>query len=476
MRKEAAAEPDGGRRGGLLTLKEETLDRNELRSRVDTIVIVMMENRSFDHMLGHLSLPAYGGRADVDGIANLQNAEYANQSANGMMVFPFVMPDGPLPNDVPHERDFVATQIAYAPVGGAFVMNGFVTAYEKYTGTSGVLQPPCMGLLTSNDLPVTSFFAREYAVCDRWFAPLPTSTQPNRLMAISGYAMQDTTESGLLPDQHVVLDWLTDHNVRWRVYSAGLSFFTLMKTLWPLLLTDRFRHLDALSHDAVHESDASWPEVILIEPDYNDSPVHLSGHACDNHPPLAVGFGEAFLRQVYEATTANPARWGKTVMFVTYDEHGGFFDHVEPLRVPSDPPPGAAYPRFESTGVRVPTIVVSPLVARGMAKHDPLDHTSILQLLAERFGADGETYSASVDARRVAGIASASIVLDSGPGRPAVPKVSSAPILATATLTTTKDPDTNQQSAFVAAIEGFANTHGAEALKKYPQIAHWMSS
>src|SRR5262249_41045664 len=149
--------------------------------------------------------------------------------------------------------------------------------------------------------------------------------------------------------------------------------------------------------DVQHEEDATWPHVIFVEPDYNDSPVHISGHACDNHPPVAVGFGEAFLRQVYQAITSNSARSSKSVMFVTYDEHGGFFDHVAPVNIPSAPPPGATYPRFDSTGVRVPALVVSPLVARQSVRHEQLDHTSILQLIAERFGTEGEGYSASVE-------------------------------------------------------------------------------
>lgn len=451
------------------------MDRNELRSRVDTVVLVMMENRSFDHMLGHLSLPAHGGRADVDGIAVLQAPDYANPSANGTMVFPFIMADGPLPNDVPHERDLVATQLAHSPVLGGFAMNGFVKAYEQFTGTSGIVSPPPMGLLTSGDMPVTGFFAEEYAVCDRWFASLPTSTQPNRLMAMSGYTMNDTTKNGLLPDQYTLLDWLTAHGVRWRVYSAGLTFFMLMPKFWPLLLTDRFRSLKALSFDAQHEPDVTWPEVIIVEPDYDDSPVHLSGHACDNHPPLPIGFGEAFLRQVYEALTGNPQRWRKAAMFVTYDEHGGFFDHVAPPSIKYAPPVGASYPPFESLGVRVPALVVSPLVALGGVSHDLLDHTSILQLLTERFGADGETYSASVEARRAAGIASASVVLQAGPPRTDLPAPSGLPIAATASLVTTREPTSAMQEAFVAGIEGFAKAHSTQALAKYPPIAHWLT-
>ena len=451
------------------------MNRQELCDRVDTIVIVMMENRSFDHLLGSLCQPQFGGRTDIDGVKSMLDPNFANPAGDGTLAFPFIMKDGPLTNDLPHERDFVAMQLAPSNIMGGPTMTGFVKAYEKATGTSGVNDPPPMGLLTPLDLPTTSFLAREYAVCDRWFAPLPTSTQPNRLMALSGFSDRDNTISGLLPNQETLFQWLDAHQVRWRVYSAGLSFFTLMPRMWPELLTDRFRRLPALSFDFVYEPDATRPNVIVVEPDYDDSPVHLSGHASDNHPPLPMSFGEAFVRQVYEALTSNPGRWQRTVMIVTYDEHGGFHDHVPPLPVHCPPPPGASYAPFETTGVRVPTVVASPLVQRGVAKHANLDHTSILALLAERFGQPGETYSPAVAARTTAGIASVSAVLDSGPPRSDVPHIPASAIAGSASLKTWAEPVNAMSNSFATAIEQFAEAHGQEALAKYPEIAHWLS-
>ncbi|MEI9936567.1 MAG: alkaline phosphatase family protein [Pseudomonadota bacterium] len=451
------------------------MNRQELHDRVDTIVIVMMENRSFDHLLGTMCQSQFGGRTDIDGVKSLFEPSLANPASDGTVVFPFITKDGPLTNDLPHERDFVAIQLAPSNITGGPTMTGFVKAYEKATGTSGVNDPPPMGLLTPADLPTTSFLAREYAVCDRWFAPIPASTQPNRLMAISGFTERDNTISGLLPNQETLFQWLDAHQVRWRVYSAGLSFFTLMPRMWPELLTDRFRRLPALSFDFVHEPDATRPSVIVIEPDYEDSPVHLSGHASDNHPPLPMSFGEAFVRQVYEALTSNPSRWQRTVLVVTYDEHGGFHDHVPPLQVQCPPPPGAHYPPFETTGVRVPAIVASPLVQRGVAKHANLDHTSILALLAERFGQPGETYSPAVAARTNAGIGSVSAVLDSGPPRSDVPHISASGIAAAASLKTWSEPVNAMSNSFATAIEQFAQAHGNDALAKYPEISHWLS-
>jgi phospholipase C len=94
-----------------------------------------------------------------------------------------------------------------------------------------------------------------------------------------------------------------------------------------------------LAKDVQTESDHTYPEVIFCEPAYLDSPIGSGFERNDDHSPLPVGPGQRFLREIYEALTANPARWAKTVMIVTYDEHGGFFDHVPPLPIPTDPPP-----------------------------------------------------------------------------------------------------------------------------------------
>jgi len=448
------------------------MNLDELRSKVETIAFIMMENRSFDHVLGHLSLPSYGGRANVEGVRDLTNPAFQNSSQNGTLIGPFEMGDKAFPNDLPHERPFVTTQLAYAPALGRFTMNGFVTAYETFTGTSGVLSPPPMGILTPDALPTTSFFAREFMVADHWFAPLPASTQPNRLMAFAGDTLLDMTRNGLMPDQTLVFDWLTSHGVRWRVYTAGLSFFTLMPKMWPWLLSDKFRPLASLSFDAQHEADSTFPQVIFVEPDYNDSPIHLSGHGSDNHPPLPMGFGEQFLKQAYEALTSNVVRWSKMVILLTYDEHGGFFDHVPPQKVRYVPPTGATFAAFENTGIRVPTVVISPFVDRYSVSSDICDHTSFLQMIAERFGEPGETYSATVAARASSGINSLTKLLDSNLTTRPPPDPPDMMTLPPTQLVTTKTPVTSLEASFANAIDAFRQAHGAEALAKFPEIAH----
>ena len=203
------------------------MNRDELLANVQTVVVVMMENRSFDHVLGHLRHPQYGGRTDVEGIEDLGNPAYRNASGDGVAIAPFWMPDATLSSDVPHDKASVATQLAFDGDAKRFLMNGFVLAYEaKGHGAAGTPAP--MGLLRPEDLPTTSALAAQYTVCDHWFACLPTSTAPNRLMSMCGDTTIDDTRE-LLPDQPTVYDWLSAHGVRWRVYHAGLPFLMLMQ-------------------------------------------------------------------------------------------------------------------------------------------------------------------------------------------------------------------------------------------------------
>ena len=450
------------------------MNPDELRKCIDTIVIVMMENRSFDHLLGTMRMAPYGGRTDIEGIDDLTRVDYGNPSANATLIQPFLAKDEPFLCDLPHERPAVATQLAKSIAG--YAMTGFVQAYEHANGTSGQLQPPPMGLLTPPQVPVTGFLAREFAVCDRWFAPIPTSTHPNRLMALSGYTLDEDTYNKPLPSHDLFFEWLDARHVNWRVYSAGLPFLTLMPKMWPSLIDrNRFRSVDWLAHDFQHEPDGTFPQVIVVEPDYEDSPIHFSGHACDNHPPLPVAFGEAFLERVYEAVTANKQRWAKTLFILMYDEHGGFYDHVPPLPIAFPPPPKANFTvGFDSTGPRVPAILISPWVRPQGACNATFDHTSILQLFAERF--DTAPYSAGVDARRAAGIASVSQALNPSLGYRPPPPLPTINLSTSVILSTTKPASSKAHQAFASAVDQFANAQGKNALQSYPAIAQWMAS
>lgn len=389
------------------------MDITELRNAIDTIVIVMMENRSFDHVLGFLSHEDFDGRSDVDGLHRPgPTFSFENEDAQGDLHAPTATADSYLPADLPHGRAAVITQLE------EMAMTGFVKAF--YTAQANDRTAVPMRFCRPADIPVTAELARANTVCDKWFASLPVDTQPNRLMAMSGSSRIDATSSvkipsHLLPSQDTVLDFCGNKGLSYEVYVdaqgiadiAPVSNFFLMPSQWGRL----DGHTYALSK--LRErwgSGTAAPAIVYCEPLYNDFATVLQLHGNCNHPPLPMSFGEAFLKNVYDALTSNPAKWSRTVMIVCYDEHGGFFDHVAPPAIPySEPPNGewADHTPFASLGVRIPALVVSPLVDRGSVFHGLLDHTSILQLIVDRFGVPGDlAFFGSAAERKAAGIQS----------------------------------------------------------------------
>jgi len=208
-----------------------------------------------------------------------------------------------------------------------------------------------------------------YCVCDHWFSSLPLGTQANRLMAMAGESTLLDNSGALLPDQQLVYDWLTQHQISWCAYQSGdfLPFFTLMARLVPEIATSltlsqiggkgRFRRYSQLKSE--WNSSDTMPNVVFIEPEYTDGPHDTPN---DDHAPTGVQPGQAFLADLYATLISNPARWAKTMLVVTYDEHGGFFDHVPPFEIPITIN-GVTLP---TTGVRVPAFVVSTLRLGGI--------------------------------------------------------------------------------------------------------------
>ncbi len=388
---------------------------------IKTIVVVMMENRSFDHLGGYLSLPPFNW-PNVDGIqTDPAWIDKASSLYNGSKFAPYLLNDpyDLIQADPPHERDPIEVQMG-TPTDGIFPMDGFVTNYATAKGV-GPVNPgdgiPVMGYFGAEQAPISDFFAQNFAVCDHWFSSLPAGTQPNRLMAMSGYSRIDVNRT-ILPDQHLVYDWLTEHNIRWRVYHEDMPFFVMMPRWIPDILSENhFRPLAQLFDD-VQGNPNTFPQVIFIEPTYTDAP-HL-GLSTDDHAPSAVKGGQEFLLEVYRAMSLVPDIWKSTVMIVTYDEHGGFFDHVSPNPIPTAPPPDALYPKgFDTLGVRVPGFVVSPLVKPKTVFNGVLDPTSVLKFIAQKFGG-GKPYSEVVDQRPVGSVLD---VLNLATPRPQIPIV-----------------------------------------------------
>jgi len=375
-------------------------------SPIQTIVVVLMENRSFDHMLGYRNLAplniAVDGQQDDPAWKN----QVANFDKSGQVVEPFHHNNPyslPKNFDPPHQRTDVTAHLGVFK-GGKYPMDGFVSNIPDKVSTVPDERRLVMGFFGADEVPMTDFLANNFTICNRWFSSLPSGTQPNRLMAMSGMTRIDSNALPL-PPQDLVYDWLDANGISWCVYHQGLPFFAMMLKWIPrMLLSDNFRSFSQFEKDMTNTPPAKRPKVIFIEPAYGDSP-HV-GRCTDDHAPSGVSDGQEFLMQVYNAVIASPSFWKSSVTIVTYDEHGGFFDHVSPPMVPTDPPATDKYDAFKSLGVRVPAYIISPFVKKGGVVSDVFDHTSILKFIAERFGPGG-SYSKDVDARAVESVSTA---------------------------------------------------------------------
>ena len=397
---------------------------------IKTIVIVLLENRSFDHAAGYLSLPSANPPMPVEGLSDdpAWIARYANDDLDGTpRGVHLLKPDKQMFVDPPHESENIATQINTAThADAAPLMGGFVQSYKDAKPTPAD-RTPVMGYYDKGGVPVFDFFARNFAICDHWFSALPCGTQPNRLMAMSGASdIYDNVPSVLdFPNQPLAYDWMTEKvgaNTWCEFQWSGFPFFFLMpnwRTKVAASLADpfnkgAFRRYNDLESGFVQQwaNAAAIPDVVFIEPKYTDDPI--PGPRNDDHPPTGILAGQKFLANIYNTIISNAALWKSTMMIVTYDEHGGFFDHAPPMAIPAV----AGGKAFATTGPRVPAFVISPYVKPGSVFSGPLDHTSLLQLLADKH-TPGQPYSAAVAARQ-GKLASLKTILDN-PRREAPP-------------------------------------------------------
>jgi phospholipase C len=432
-------------------------------NQIETIIIVMLENRSFDHMLGYRSLPPWN-HPEVEGLSNdpAWKQQFANYNVGtAYETFQLADPRAELAGDPQHERTDISLQLGPRSLANVYPMNGFVANFPDLAdaAASGPAQPLVMGYFDGDDLPTTHFLAEQFTICDHWFSSLPAGTQPNRLMSMSGSSKIEVNQSILLPDQRLVYDWLNERGIRWRVYHDGIPFFAMMERWIPTIMTtDHFKSYNQFRLDMKGESDTTFPQVIFIEPRYTDAP-HLETPT-DDHAPSPVTPGQNYLMRIYGDVVANPARWAKTVLIVTYDEHGGFFDHVSPPMIATQPPAGVAYTPFPSLGVRVPGYIISPFAVQGGVFKGTLDHLSILKFIGEKFG--GGSYSVEVDARPVASVSAALTLTTPRPFIPYPPQAGYTP--------EGPAPEAPIPSAFKKALDTIKTNHPAEAQKRFPEL------
>jgi phospholipase C len=345
---------------------------------IDHIVVLMLENHSFDNILG--LLPGVDGFT-LDAQGNPLNW---NPDASGKRVRAFPSPTACRAFSTP-SQSWNQSHTAYA--GGT--NSGFVLA-------SG---PASMAYYPAADVPFTVGLARTFPVSDRYFSSMLGPTFPNRRFLISGTSMGMINDfpswNSLLstvsakPPNGTIFDSLNAHGISWKNYNYGIS------TLWlyPYLLSSSSNRSKIVGIDQFF-SDArngTLPSFSLIDPNLVNFIGNSEGEGDD------IVFGDQLLAKVVQALVDSP-NWPKTLFIWTYDEAGGYYDHVPPPRAPipdSVPPqltssdvPGG----FDVYGFRVPFGLVSPYARKGYVSHQIMDHTSILKLVEIKWNLPFLTY------------------------------------------------------------------------------------
>lgn len=340
--------------------------------KFDHIVVLMLENRSFDHMLGYLKLN--GSRPEVDGLAAGMSNDFngRNYPIEHLKQTAFESDEDPC-----HESDCVTEQLSNN--NGGFASN----FGAKHPAKAGLV----MGYYTADELPVYDLFAREYAICNKWFCSVDGATWPNRLYSITGQSGGRKDNRKVLPpiyDLPSFVRHLDASAVSWKWYCHH-NFGTLRYIDGDY----RFGHNDNFAYFDRQKSDggASFLEdaasgdlasVSWIDPSFVNAPFVGVANSNDDHPPSDIIHGQELVLKLYNALASGP-KWDKTLLIVVYDEHGGFFDHFPPLAAIDD------RPAFRRYGVRVPSFIVSPFVKRGTVSDVVFDHTSIIKTILLRF-------------------------------------------------------------------------------------------
>jgi phospholipase C len=388
---------------------------------IQHVVVLMLENRSFDCMLGRL----YPDDPDYQGLTLKEFNTYAGSAFgvwNDVTLTPF---SASLPDPDPGELFTDMNLQLFGRAGRTAArpdMSGFAESYATQSKDGSHHPSAVMHYFTPEQVPVISKLARSFGVCDQWFASAPCQTWPNRFFAHTGTSLGHVDNSTFpVPfDAPSLFGRLQEQGKSWRVYFHDVPQSIMLKDVWLHALL-HYRLFDQFLADA---HTGALPNYSFIEPRYfADLFKNLIPN--DAHPPHDVIYGEQLIARVYNALRSSPC-WGQTLFIITYDEHGGCYDHVPPPAAvsPDDVVANADGFDFNTYGVRVPAVVVSPYIPAGTkirAAVDgegsgvPFDHTSIIKTVCEVFGLGGALTERDAAAPSLLGVLSLAAPTNGGP-------------------------------------------------------------
>jgi phospholipase C len=334
------------------------------------LVVLMLENRSFDHMLGFLKSDQY----PIEGL----NGNESNLDANGVQVTVSndALFSGDFNPDPGHHFENVNVQIFGNQEGtGPATMGGFVQSYGQMGGSSVAQSHKIMKCYAPSKIPILTTLAQEYAVCDHWFSSIPGPTLPNRSYAHAATSMGRLDMNPIwFNEAKTIYELLAESNVSSKIFFHDATVAMTFKNF--VANQDFFGSFD----DFLDGCDSGkLPAYSFIEPRYNADDANNFA-ANDQHPDHDVAEGETLIHDVFNAISKKASLWNSTILLVVYDEHGGLYDHVTP---PQDAPNpdgiNCTNPPFDFTrlGIRVPAVVISPWIDPLTIDSTRYEHASI---------------------------------------------------------------------------------------------------
>jgi len=344
-----------------------------MKDPFDHVVLLMLENHSFDQMLGCMTT-VY---PELDGVRSSHPG--VNRDTAGRAYEQHVRMALQVKPDPKHESKNVLVQLD--DHNGGFIKD-YLACYGE-SARQGC--PNIMGYFARGALPALHGLAEEFVVCDHWFSSLPGPTWPNRFFALSGTSNgrvlmpEATKQLGMLSSQtqDTIFDRLNACGISWHVYFYDFPSSLILRHQRRPENLKRYQRIERFFKTA-RGPEKDFPKFSFIEPKY------FGVDQNDDHPPHNVMKAQKLVADVYNAIRSNPELWPRTLLAVVYDEHGGFYDHVEPP--PAEPPDDHTEEYgFDRLGVRVPALLISPHLRPGVVNAH-LEHASLLRYLIGKWG------------------------------------------------------------------------------------------
>lgn len=360
-----------------------------MKSKINHVVIMFQENRSFDNYFGKLQdyRTANGIPGTVDGLpAGASNPTFDGTSTIGSyhLATTCIQLVSPAWDETHVQMSRRYTTMPSDQVTPPYEMNGFVYTAAKFamdSGFSDTAGQRAMGYYDQTDLPYYYFMASNFATSDRWFSAAPTRTQPNRMFAFAATSQGYTGPPTSPLTAKTIFHLLEEKGISWKIYvtDPGNTYLSYFQPFG----TDKASHVVPLSEYATDLANGTLPAVAWIESGYS------SGK--DEHPDNHLDVGVSHVATQINALMGSQF-WKDSVFILAYDEGGGLYDHVPPVNMPS---PDGIKPidlqstqiqgDFTITGLRTPVIIVSPWVKKNYVSHTPMDFTAILKMIEERW-------------------------------------------------------------------------------------------